>query len=488
MYELRRLSISELLALNRQPAPGIIEKKDLIQLLIDQECIDLIPAPEPVEYEMATLRTMRISELKRVMEDAGVFFHSKDVVEKSDMLTIFKNSGRLSVLPSETVATDASTMSALDRSDSSASASDASVTLPLKRPIVETVSEDSDDEYKKRPPNEEALSPPQEMFGSWSDTELASRQPITESNAQTSKPHGRAEVHQDNQKAEMRPEYSTGSTANSRPESGENPRERVAGLPPSTPGPNNRSPMAADRSTEAAMGFPMSIDSIEPVTSSSEDETSSQIPNPPSAPASNESTETQARTATPEESQLSSNGQPFSGPLQTPETPRVKGTTERASEEYNENPNQYPLADYSISQLQEMARGANIDLSSCCERSQMVALLVDAGVAGTQHVEIQRRSFASWSVSQLRALASEVKIDLSQCADREDMLDQIIAQANTERPHLRTYLRSLSPLATSSLSELRSIARAWSVNISDCLEKEEIIQRLISRGSGFGVC
>jgi hypothetical protein len=118
----------------------------------------------------------------------------------------------------------------------------------------------------------------------------------------------------------------------------------------------------------------------------------------------------------------------------------------------------------------------------------MVALLVDAGVAGTQHVEIQRRSFASWSVSQLRALASEVKIDLSQCADREEMLDQIIAQANTERPHLRTYLRSLSPLATSSLSELRSIARAWSVNISDCLEKEEIIQRLISRGSGFGVC
>ena len=61
------------------------------------------------------------------------------------------------------------------------------------------------------------------------------------------------------------------------------------------------------------------------------------------------------------------------------------------------------------------------------------------------------------------------------------MLHQIVHEAFTERPHLQKYLRALAPLAKLSLSELRGTARDWGININDCLEKGEIIQRLIAR-------
>ena len=58
--------------------------------------IDLIAAPQPVEYRLSDLRKMRVSELKRVLNKAGVFFDPVNVVEKEDLVQIFLNSGRLS--------------------------------------------------------------------------------------------------------------------------------------------------------------------------------------------------------------------------------------------------------------------------------------------------------------------------------------------------------------------------------------------------------
>ena len=74
MYELERMSVSELLALHRKPLPrgAIMEKKDLIQMLIDESSIILIPAPKPVEYQLEALNAMKVSQLKQVMEDAGM--------------------------------------------------------------------------------------------------------------------------------------------------------------------------------------------------------------------------------------------------------------------------------------------------------------------------------------------------------------------------------------------------------------------------------
>lgn len=145
------------------------------------------------------------------------------------------------------------------------------------------------------------------------------------------------------------------------------------------------------------------------------------------------------------------------------------------------------LEQYPISQLQSIARDAGIDVSSCFERSEMVELLSSAGVTDVSPSGVYRSSFDGWGVSQLRALSPEVDIDLSHCSDREDMIDLILCEAMV-RPHLQSYLKALSPLAKLSLSELRAVSRQWKVNINDCLEKEEILQRLISRGLMFGIC
>jgi hypothetical protein len=149
---------------------------------------------------------------------------------------------------------------------------------------------------------------------------------------------------------------------------------------------------------------------------------------------------------------------------------------------------QCPLKEYSVPQLLSLGRASNVDLSSCFERSEMVDILVAAGVTGQARVELQLRDFADWSISQLRAVASEVKVDCSDCSNKDEIILRILQEANTQRPHLRNYLRALSPLTMSTGPQLRATARSWEVDISDCLEKEEIIQRLITRANQFGIC
>jgi len=144
---------------------------------------------------------------------------------------------------------------------------------------------------------------------------------------------------------------------------------------------------------------------------------------------------------------------------------------------------------YTIAQLQQLARDTGIDLSNCYERAEIIDLLHQEGIVANDDPEaLSPAMFSSWSVSHLQAVASEAKIDLSECATREKMIEKILEEANTERQFLRDYLRSLCPLARKPLSDLRSIARELQVDISDCLEKDEIIQRVISRSTSLGVC
>jgi hypothetical protein len=145
--------------------------------------------------------------------------------------------------------------------------------------------------------------------------------------------------------------------------------------------------------------------------------------------------------------------------------------------------------DCSISDLQSIGRRCKVDLSQCVERREMVQLLsaAHASVLGQQQ-PLSSQTLDNWSVSQIRAVAVELEIDLFQCTNTEEMIQQLVHVANYDRPHLRDYFRALSPLATSTLSELRALARDWNVNIGDCLEKDEIIQRLVTRGQSFGIC
>jgi len=136
---------------------------------------------------------------------------------------------------------------------------------------------------------------------------------------------------------------------------------------------------------------------------------------------------------------------------------------------------------FSISDLSEIAKVYNVDISNCFERSDIIRLLIEARA----NPDLSRSSMGldaldRWSVSQLRALANEVQIDLSNCTDREAMVDHIVCEVtHGAKSHVLPYLRTLAPLATMSLSELRGTARECQVKISDCIEKEEIIKRLI---------
>lgn len=75
---------------------NLMDKEDLIDMIMESGKIDVIAAPEPVEYDsISDLRSMGVGKLKKAMTAAGVFFDAKDVVEKEDMVQIFVNSGRI---------------------------------------------------------------------------------------------------------------------------------------------------------------------------------------------------------------------------------------------------------------------------------------------------------------------------------------------------------------------------------------------------------
>lgn len=91
--ELRSLACARL---NIDGADSVVEKPELIRTIVESGKIEVISAPEPVEYgAVAELRAMGVGKLRRAMEEAGVFFDPIDVVEKEDMVQIFVKSGRV---------------------------------------------------------------------------------------------------------------------------------------------------------------------------------------------------------------------------------------------------------------------------------------------------------------------------------------------------------------------------------------------------------
>jgi hypothetical protein len=440
MHELKRLKITELKALYRRPLPGALERKELIQMLIDEEKVDVIPSPEPVEYQLNMLKSMKIRQLKGVMEEAGVFYRPEDVVEKNDMITIFKNSGRLIILPpmdepveeppqptlsthdertpqKPSSATDDATASAHMQRSTMPSDDDASVMesvtgYPGHRPTVETVAEDSEAEED-------------EEFVRVSAPEVLFRQQEEEFNGE-----------------QQTQEASTGSQTPA---------------PPSDPPPSSPAFAEAEPSPLSSQGHNVArVSDVEDSTANARF----------------------VRTDQGEPLTCSSSPEPMD--IESEDEFTGDGQPQDLSATFQH---------YTIAHLQDLARDLDIDLSSCFERCEMVDLLVNHGITGNYDPNaLSRAMFTSWSVSQIRAVASEIQIDLSQCHNRDAMIDRILQTANNERTFLRQYIRSLSPLSRKSLSELRSIARELHVDISDCLEKDEIIARLICRGTSMGVC
>jgi Ring finger domain len=130
---------------------------------------------------------------------------------------------------------------------------------------------------------------------------------------------------------------------------------------------------------------------------------------------------------------------------------------------------------FSISDLRDAARELNIDLSQCIERSEMVNKLVRAN----KGQRFSPEDFDQWSVSDLRALATAIHVDLSGCVDRTAMIRQVLHESEA-RPYVANYIGSLMPLAQLTVPQLRAVARELEVNVSNCIEKEEMVHRLVS--------
>ena len=98
-YEIDRMGIRQMKELCKSvdiSLKGVTERREMKNLILKSGKVIIIAAPDPVEYEdVEVLRKMGVGKLKRAMEDAGVFFDSRDVVEKEDMVQIFVNSGRI---------------------------------------------------------------------------------------------------------------------------------------------------------------------------------------------------------------------------------------------------------------------------------------------------------------------------------------------------------------------------------------------------------
>ena len=98
-YEIDRMKVKDMKRLCESVGislKGITERQEVKNIILNSDKIIIIAAPDPIEYEnVSVLRSMGVGKLKRAMEDAGVFFDSKDVVEKEDMVQIFVNSGRI---------------------------------------------------------------------------------------------------------------------------------------------------------------------------------------------------------------------------------------------------------------------------------------------------------------------------------------------------------------------------------------------------------
>jgi len=417
MHELKRMPISDLLELSRpQSGLHVLEKKDLIKRLIDENWIDIIPSPDPVEYKLEELKSMKIGQLKRAMADAGVFFRREDVVEKSDMITVFENSGRLVLIRSESESEpEAEEESKIDLDDNNY---ETTTNATIDNDELNSVGSSCNSNMET---------------GSTTDSEGEDDNNIVVETVNDD-PSDRA--------------FAANETVDEDFDG-----SRIEMFP-------NRNEELVEESRESETRDTSSSSSINEEFPDSDESQNS------SANGTDIRSDTQAQELVPMDVVVDDDDDLSAIVDLIDANTDIRSTFEH----------------YTIHHLQTLGRDLQVDLSHCLMRKEMIDLFVNAGITGTTDPSALRPlMFSSWSVSQLRVVASAIKINLSECKTKDEMIERILHSGNVERPYLRDYLRSLSPLTTKSLSDLRAIARELQINISDCLEKDEIIQRLIAR-------
>lgn len=429
-HELERLNIRELkkmLPANSRYRP--LDRDDLINYLISTGVVDLIASPEPVCYSLSTLRQMKASRLKKCMnEEAGVFFDPKDVVEKEDLIEIFINSGRLDVLP-EYVRDGAMTEdNSYSMSNSISNFEQSDSVAPLGGLCVETVNEGTEQQEDLRVDTtilmEESQSPVSQRNLNGAPEEMSLEESATQN----------AEVHEGREQSEGSYEVEHGDNLFTSPNS-----DSSSGILPET---NDL------------------LSSDQPVVDEE----------PFSASASENST-----GGTSSSTNRSSSSQSTISGKKRHLSPRSNSTP---SSQYDE---------MSISELRRTGHQLSIGLSDCLERSEMIERLENA-------TRQQERNAAEASSSILPYLTDLTTSDLRLLicvvgsitapvigGEREELVHQLAAEVQA-RPYAKGLIEALIPFLSLSVSQLRSVARSRGIDLSDCIEKAEMLRRL-TRGS-----
>lgn len=448
-YELQRMSIKNLRDVGQRlniDLHGCMEKLDVISKLMESGRMDVVVAPKPVEYPLSLLRAMGISELKRCMADAGVFFDPIDVVEKEDMVQIFIASGRLVVVQEEidetvvanetnveeeTVVVEKCVGMSQHEEDSDDREDDKQhARRGPQTPIVTTVDEDSDQDDHVDPDQLPQSNPLMEEIVLEHNDVVYELHSTTASNGMEDDSSCALDDQQMNGDDNDNGEYAIDEVVEVEQDSteeGNDMEQLIASL----------------------------LDNDESSDSSEEDE------------EMRYETNEDAETAYPRLV-----GRHASTGSEDVTLVDDYASTTTASEHSR-------FVERSISDLQALAREIRVDITDCIERSEITARLVN--VAGRSDPRPEPEDFATWSVSELRALAREIHIDLSNCNDRMSMIAMLIEAAN-ERPRVADYLSALMPLAHLTVPQLRAVGREWQVNLYDCIEKEEMIHRLVIAG------
>jgi hypothetical protein len=502
-YELDRMPISQLKQLHRRPTrvEACLERSELIQRLIDDEQILLIPTPKPVEYTLSYLQSLGAGKLKRCMADAGVFFHPTDVVEKKDMLEIFRNSGRLCLLPEEgegeniqnlnnhdveehqsssMVVEDTkcpakeesqgstSTASSIQKNNSSTSDSFVS-----NGHLVETVHEDEEESSSKIPTRQQALDQPvQEMFSSDGESELLSRDPAIEARGSSTIPRHHANGNDNELGASVQAPIDLTNDSDEEQES----------IVPSNA---TARTVTDDTFVRTNTNATASEESMAPSTQHNHQNGQDPVPKSNIPQQDGKQSNTEASYGSIEDADGDEAMEDVETSSSSRPPPHADVHASRQSS-YSSGPSSDdgsdPFRECTIARLLAIGEECNINLSHCFERSEMIEALRGGGVFDPVQLLLSEETFSGWSMSQLKALATEVDVDLSDCSERDEVVVRMLWKANNgNSPQMRSYMRALAPLATSSLKELRGIAREWQVDISDCIETDEIIGRLIAK-------
>ncbi|KAL7579728.1 hypothetical protein ACA910_021871 [Epithemia clementina (nom. ined.)] len=603
-HELERLSIKELKRL-LPPRDNYhaVDRSDLVDHLINVEAIDLVASPDPVEYSMTALRQMTISQLKRCMnEEGGVFFDPKEVVEKDDMIRIFLGSGRLKLLPDD----DSEIKNEEDDDNDERGQPESTMTndaaeilegstlhsTSSQQPIVETVVDSegltsplldlrtntdlvmeecttpdstertantfndetpisataeileqstvAEDELEIPSAESENINPPLDSDQTHVEDDLenvpidpeditASQRGAGSSDVATNKddadelsePSEKTDMPVDNTAAagtstycdehestqEETPQFSTGNgnpssemmendttepidTINSESEVMEN----DTASPIDT---NNSESEVMENDTaepfDTSESWAKENDSAEPVdtnirevlgfkseetmpTSDSSARLSDQVDKDQEQTAISDggdrlgagvaSDQSSSDADASEESNRPSRKRslPNSPPTKVPPGPLVS-----------------PFDGLSVSELRRRADQMSVDISACIERQEMIDEL-------SRHSDDSERTcsqlFADLTTSELLMLATLIDMNGTMSGDRDDMIKGLQREVK-ERPQIASFVKSLGPFVRLTVPQLRAVARERCVDVRDCLEKTDILRRLVdSKGGG----